>query len=320
MMGLDGAFLLRWLRLLTIAAICGVGIGYLVAHLAISPALSFDGRLYAAAARAWLEGADPWSVEIDGIGFAAPPSALLAAAPLAMLPPELVGPVTVTLAAVCAVIAIRLARAGWWWLLSIPVLEGVLVGSLDLLVAALLIWAVRGTASRPRLVGASVAVLAKVYAIVPALALGHRRIVFAGVLALALTAPILPWRRFIELSPELWARLVEQAGQGMGSPWVTPWLVPPTIVALVVIGRRDGAWLLVPALWPATQVHYSVFMIPVGSPVLAAVILLPLPAPAALAVIALALVRGWQRRLDPWSWVPDRWRRAPDAGWYRAAD
>jgi hypothetical protein len=310
-MALDRSFLFVWLYRVAITCIVVFGIGYLAVHLAVSPAVSFDGRLYAAAARAWLEGGDPWSVEIEGIRLAAPPPSLLVAAPFALLPPELVGPATVGVAAVCAVLAVRMARVGWWWLLSIPVLEGVLVGSSDLLAVALMIWALRAGASRPQSVGAAIAVLAKLYAIVPAVLLGRRSAVVAGVVALAVTAPFVPWPRYLELSTELGARLAEQAGNGVGSPWAMPWLVPPTLLALLALGRRDGAWLLVPALWPATQVHYSVFMLPVGSPVLALVTLLPVPAPAAVAVIALAVVRASQHRLDPWSWLPDRWRR-PD--------
>jgi hypothetical protein len=221
-----------------------------------------------------------------------------------MLPPELTGPATMVLAASCAAVAAYLTRAQWWWLLSIPVLEGVLVGSFDLLALAFAIMAVRDGASRRRLGGAAVAALAKLYAIVPMVALGHWKAVAATLTALVVTAPLVPWQRYIELSPELATRLLEQAKGGTGSPWASPWLVAPTIVALVALGRRDGAWLLVPALWPAVQIHYSVFMLPVGSPVLAFAMLVPLPAQAASAVIALAVVRGWQGRLDPWSWVP----------------
>lgn len=118
---LDRPFLLLWLRRIAIACIMAVGIGYLVIHLAVSPAISFDGRLYAAAARAWLEGGDPWAIEIQGIGLVAPPPSLLAAMPFALLPPELAGPATLAVAAVAAVVAVRLAKVGWWWLLDTPV-------------------------------------------------------------------------------------------------------------------------------------------------------------------------------------------------------
>lgn len=307
-MTLDWPFIRRWIRWIAIAIIIAFGVGYLVIHVAVSPAMSFDGRLYAAAAREWLQGGDPWSVHVQGITLAAPPPSLIMAAPLAVLPEDLVGPASIAIAAAAAVLAVRLAGVGWWWLLSIPVVEGVFVGSLDLAAVTLAIWALQADRPRWRLVGASLSVLAKLYAIVPAVALGRRGAVLAGFGALVVTAPFLPWQRYLELLPELPALLARQTGNGIGSPWSVPWLVPPTILALVMLGRRDGAWLLIPALWPASQAHYGVFMIPVGSPVLALVSLAPVPASAAVAVIALAIVRAAQHRLDPWSWLPERLR------------
>ncbi|MBF8289555.1 MAG: hypothetical protein HW391_523 [Chloroflexi bacterium] len=294
---------LRWVA---IGGIMAVGLGYLLIHLAVSPALSIDGRVYAAAARAWLEGGDPWAVAVQDIRLTAPPPSLLAALPLALLAPEAAGGVSVLIALVAAMAAVRVARVGWWWLLSIPVLEGVLVGSFDLLALALVLGAIRGRSGWGAL-GAAIATLAKLYAIVPAIFLGRRGAVIAGLVALVATIPLLPWELYLQQLPEISARLIQQAGDGIGSPWATPWLVPPTVLALVLIGRRDGAWLLIPALWPATQVHYSVFMLPVGSPILALVTLLPVPAPAAVAVIALAIARAIQHRVDPWSWIPNRW-------------
>jgi hypothetical protein len=317
-MTLDWPFIRRWIRWLAIVVIVLVGVGYLVIYVSLSPAMGFDGRLYAAAAREWLQGGDPWSVQVQGLSLAAPPPSLVMAAPLALLPEDLAGPVSIGLAAVAAVLAVRMTGVGWWWLLSIPVVEGVFVGSLDLVAVTLTIWALRAERPRWRLVGASLSVLAKIYAIVPAIALGRRSAMLAGVGALVVTAPFLPWQRYIDSLPELTAVLVRQAGDGVGSPWSVPWLVPPTILALVMLGRRDGAWLLIPALWPASQAHYSVFMIPVGSPVLALVFLTPVPASAAVAVIALAIVRGFQRRLDPWSWLPERVRRR--SGWFSQPD
>jgi hypothetical protein len=317
-MTLDWPFIRQWIRWIAIAIVVAFGVGYLVIHVSLSPALGFDGRLYAAAAREWLQGGDPWSVQVEGISLAAPPPSLVMAAPLALLPEDLAGPVSIGLAAVAAVLAVRMTGVGWWWLLSIPVVEGVFVGSLDLVAVTLTIWALRAQRPRWRLVGASLSVLAKIYAIVPAVALGRRRAVLAGVGALVVTAPFLPWQGYINSLPELTAVLARQAGGGVGSPWSIPWLVPPTIIALVLLGRRDGAWLLIPALWPASQAHYGVFMLPVGSPVLALVSLAPVPAAAAVAVIALAVVRCAQRRLDPWSWLPERLRRR--SGWFSQLD
>ena len=302
-------FVERWVRMLSIATIVSIGVAYLAIHVAVSPAMGIDGQVYAAAARAWLAGADPWAVRVQGIALAAPPPSLVLAAPLALLPDRLAGAASILVAAGAAIVAVRRMGAGWWWLLSIPVVEGVFVGSLDLLAVALAIVAVTSSRSFGRALAGGLATLAKIYAIIPSIALGKRQAAIGGIAAIVLTAPILPWGQYLDRVPELQATLASQAGNGIGSPWATPWLVPPTILALVLLGRRDGAWLLIPALWPLSQAHYSVFMLPVGSPVLALVFLAPVPAPAAVAVIALAVVRAVQRRLDPWSWLPERVRR-----------
>ena len=46
----------------------------------------FDARLYVAATRAWLEGSNPWEVQLAGNYFAAPPPTLLPLVPFALLP------------------------------------------------------------------------------------------------------------------------------------------------------------------------------------------------------------------------------------------
>jgi hypothetical protein len=299
---------MKWLNWIVIGGVIAIGLGYLAIHIAVSPAFANDGRIYAAAARTWLSGGDPWSARVQDIQFAAPPPSLILATPLAWLPDDLAGPVSVVVAGVFAILAVRLARAQWWWLFSIPVVEGVFVGSFDLGAVALIIWALREEGLRGRIVGAIAAPLAKIYALVPAIALGRRSAVIAGLAALIVTAPLLPWAHYAERFPELMTVLAQQSGNGSGSPWSAPWLLPPTVIALALLGRRDGAWLLVPALWPASQAHYGVFMIPVGSPILALVVALPITAPGAVAVIALAILRAVRGELDPWSWLPGRWR------------
>jgi hypothetical protein len=54
---LDWPFLARWLRAIAVGCIVAAGIGWLVIHLVVSPALSIDGRLYRGGG-AWLAGGD----------------------------------------------------------------------------------------------------------------------------------------------------------------------------------------------------------------------------------------------------------------------
>src|SRR3970040_2252321 len=103
-MTLDWPFLrqwIPWLALGVVGAVGGVvafGVGYLVIHVSLSPAMGFDGRLYAAAAREWLQGGDPWSVQVQGISLAAPPPSLVMAAPFAFLPQGRGAPAAVSVA------------------------------------------------------------------------------------------------------------------------------------------------------------------------------------------------------------------------------
>ena len=52
-----------------------------------------------------------------------------------------------------------------------------------------------------------------------------------------------------------------------------------TIVALGLLALRDrraAGWLAVPALWPASQLHYSTMALPVMSPLLAFFLAIPI--------------------------------------------
>jgi hypothetical protein len=56
-------------------------------------------------------------------------------------------------------------------------------------------------------------------------------------------------------------------------------LLAVTVVALLVLALRDrpaAGWLTVPAIWPASQLHYSTMALPVMSPLLAVFLAVPL--------------------------------------------
>ena len=58
-----------------------------------------------------------------------------------------------------------------------------------------------------------------------------------------------------------------------------------TVAALVILGRKRATWLAIPALWPATQVHYSVFALPAASRLMAGIMALPIPVAPVIAVL-----------------------------------
>ena len=217
---------------------------------------AFDGRLYVDASRVWLAGGDPWTATYEyGIRYAAPPPSLLATVPLTLLEPAAAGLVMVVVSAVLAYLAIRTLGLPAWWILWAPILDGVLVGSLDIATMALLI-VVGGRLS-------AFAPLLKIYAVLPMA--GERRwralVVAAGLVAI--TIPILPWDKFLADLALVEGALVDQTIAS--SAWVFPILVPIFAVGLVSLGLRRAGYLAVPVLWPRTQLHYSALILPVAS-------------------------------------------------------
>jgi hypothetical protein len=243
-----------------------------------------DARVYLAAARAWLAGGDPWATGSDGVLFAAPPPSLLPVAPFAWLSPDAFTALVIGASIVAALFALRRLGLPFWWLLFPPIVEALSVGSLNILVLAALLTR-----------GAWIGAVAKTYAAVPLLVLGRFRQLAIAVAVGLVTLPILPWATFF--GHDLGYVLSVQAGGGR-SAWINPiLLVPIALVALAAIGRRRAAWWAVPALWPATQFHYSVFALPARlSTPAAAVLALPVPGAAVAAVAVEGLLRLARRR------------------------
>ncbi len=115
-----------------------------------------DAHIYYRATQAWLGGADPWGASYQGVKFAAPPPTLLFMAPMSLLPENVAVPLTVALAVLAAVFALRHLRLPAYWLLFPPLVEGVTVGNPDIIVLAVLLTPV-----------SFLAPLAKIYAAVP---------------------------------------------------------------------------------------------------------------------------------------------------------
>ena len=254
--------------------------------------IGIDRRVYTDASRVWLAGGDPWTATYEfGIRYGAPPPSLLVTAPLTLLPSAAAGLVAVAVSAVLAVAAIRSLGLPGWWILWAPVLDGVLVGSLDIATMALLVLAAgRAAAFAPML---------KVYAVLPML--GDRRwrqLAGAGLLVVA-TIPILPWSMFIADLPVVSATLAQQSMTT--SVWGNPLLWVLFAIGLVSLGAHRAGYLAVPLLWPSTQPHYGALALPVAmlSTILAVGFAFAFLVPwvPAVSVLLYVILEAW-RRLD----------------------
>jgi len=274
------------------------------------PLLGWDAITYTHAAQALLSGGDPWTTQAYGIFFAAPPPSLLPYLAFAWLPDAAVAAAWVWIGICCSAYAVSRLGLPWWWLLFPPLVLGTAAGSTAPLVLALLVRS--GVDQRARAdaravaAGAAAAVL-RVYAAVPLLLLGRWRALVAAALAIAVSAPFLGWPAFLADLPAVARALANQAGGGV-SATVSPVLVTVAVVALVALGRRRAAWLIVPALWPQAQLYYASIALPVlgGMPLVA----LAIASPATPGLIAVGMAaHAVVERLSP---APERKRWAPD--------
>ena len=216
--------------------------------------IGVDARIYVEASRTWLAGGDPWQHAYEfGAPYAAFPTSLLVTAPLTMLPTGAAGALLVVASATLALAAIRSLKLPIWWILWAPVLDGVLVGSLDVAALALLVL------FRGRLAG--IAPLVKIYAVAPII--GERRwLALAVTTALMVaTLPVLPWLTFVADIGHI-ASLHDRAFGSMTTVYPNRLLWVAMAAGLLTLGTRRAAWLSVPMLWPFTQPHYAAIVLP----------------------------------------------------------
>jgi hypothetical protein len=213
----------------------------------------FDARLYTDAARVWLSGGNPWAQPYEfGFYYASPPPSLLVMAPFTLLPSWAAGILGVVLLAVLALAALRTLGLPAYWVFFVPILDGILVGSLDVATLAALV-----------VVGGRFAPLApflKVYGAIPMVGERRWRALAMSGLALAVTAPILPWPKFLASLPDIASNLASQSMTT--SVWGSIPLMVVFALGLLSLGLRRAGWLAVPILWPSTQPHYGALSLP----------------------------------------------------------
>jgi MYXO-CTERM domain-containing protein len=239
----------------------------------------WDAVVYVRAGQALLNGGNPWLVSEFGIGFAAPPPSLLPYLPFVWLPDTAVAAAWVAIAAGSAVYAVRRLSLPWWWLAFPPVVFGVLAGSSAPLVLALLV--------RGGVIADAAAVVARVYAALPLVLLARwRGLVAAGVVVVA-TAPFVDWPGFAAEWSTVVGRFVTQTSGGASSA-ISPPLFALAALALLLLGRRRAAWLIVPALWPYTQLYYASIALPVLAEMPLVALAIASPATPGLIAVGLA--------------------------------
>ena len=246
----------------------------------------WDAVVYAHAARALLEGGNPWTSGVPDITYAAPPPSLLPFLPFAYMPDLAVQAIWVGLSIVSAVYIFWRLKLAWWWFLFPPLLLAIAAGSSALPVVALM---VRGGAAAE-----AAAVVGRIYSAVPLVVLGRVRPLLLAAVALIVTAPFLAWDQYIRDLPRISALLLEQSGGG-NSALATPLLIPLAVIGLILVGRRKAAWLAVPALWPNAQEYYAVLALPIAAQVPIATLAMATPLTPGIIAVGLFVQGVWDR-------------------------
>ena len=263
-----------------------------------------DAVIYARGAAAYLHGTSPWDAYLQFgssvAHFAGLPPTVIAFIPFALLPEAVVAAVWIAGSAIAGLLALRALRLPLWWVAFPPLVDGIWSGNPQVVVLALLVASARLE---------WVAVLLKVYAIVPLLGERRWRAVLVTSFAFVMTA-IVAWPAWIDYLGHfsaITARLMAESGGGF-SAYRDPLELAVTLVALVLLASVDmraAGWLAVPAMWPATQLHYSILALPIINWPLGFALAFPSWLTVAPAVVAYALYELARTRIPPQRQVAD---------------
>jgi hypothetical protein len=237
--------------------------------------IGLDARIYYRGVQAWLNGANPWDAGVSVGGgiyhYAGSPVTTVLLAPAGLLSEDVFTGLWLVLSWVAAIWVLRRVHLPLWWLLFPPISEALFSANPQLIVLALIL------ADRSWL--AAIGTALKVYAFIPLAGEGRWRAIGVAILVNASTILIAPglWARYIDEFGTISNRLEFESIKGF-SAFYYPGLLVVTAIAiglLVLRDRRAAGWLAVPALWPASQLHYSTMALPVMSPFLAFFLAIP---------------------------------------------
>lgn len=254
---------------------------WFAAFLAGPGSFGYDARLYAIAARAMLEGRDPYVPDLAGGYFAGPPTSLLPLVPFAYLPQEVVAVTWIAANLVIAVLVLRRLQLPPWWLAFPPLFFPIFVGSVEIPMIGLLILG-------GRLRGLSMVI--KPYAALPLVAERLWRDLALGVAVMVLSLAVLPWGTFLSELPRIQAAFSNQAFGSNAT--ADPRLFVIAVIALASLGLRRALWLATPVLSPVAQIHYAAMTLPVLTPLLALFWAVQVPGAIVAGIVVVAI---WER-------------------------
>ncbi len=235
-----------------------------------------DARIYYRGVAAWLGGANPWDAAVmvggSAYHYAGSPVTTILLAPSALFSEDVFTAIWLGLTLLAAIWTLRRVHLPIWWLLFPPISEALFSGNPQLIVLALIL------CDRSWL--AAIGTGLKVYAFIPLAGEGRWRTILVAVALNAATVAVAPnlWVRYVELFGQISTRLQYESLEGL-SAFYFPALLAVSVVVLAVLAVRDrraAGWLAVPALWPASQLHYSTMALPVMSPLLAFFLAIPM--------------------------------------------
>jgi hypothetical protein len=252
--------------------------------------MGWHATFYTDAASAWLQGGDPWITGPPGIIFGGPPTMLIAFAPWVWVIPPVTRAIWVVGSLVLAIDVLRRLHLPMYFLAFPPLFEAIAIGHPEVLVLWLL------TASHPM---SALAAVIKPYAVVSLIAERRVKAVLFAAAIVAITAPFLPWGRFVKEFPAILRTLSVQANGD--STFGTPWMLL-AILCLAIFGWRRALWLATPVLWPNAQFNYRVGSIPMLSPIIALCWAVHIPGATLVGIASEAglLVLRSRRALPPW--------------------
>jgi hypothetical protein len=279
--------------------------------------VGMDIQIYYRGVQAWLNGHDPWAAAVilndsRPFSYAGSPATTVLLAPSALLSETQFTVLWLAVTALSALAIIRWLKLPLWWLLFPPTFEAMYSGNPQLVVLMLLLAGARPMAGRLGWLADSVATALKVYAIIPLL--GERkfkRLALAAVVTVA-TFAIAPslWIHYAEEFGAISSRLARESDYGY-SAFYSKRLIIPTAIAIFFLwlkDRRAAWWLAVPALWPASEFHYSTFAQPVMTPFLAVTLAVPIQQLPPIAIIVYVIWRyasaPIHSRLSAWAGDP----------------
>jgi hypothetical protein len=280
-----------WSVLLILAFLPGAA-SWMIAVLIYPEGLGSHSNIYTAASAAWLNGGDPWTVGPPQAVYAGPPPMLLPFAPFVPLPELATRLLWFVVDLAIGAWVVRRLRLPAYWLMFPPLFGAIFLGHIEVLIIALIV-----------LPGplAGLAVAVKPYAVFPLLAERRWSAIILAVVFVAVTAPFLPWARFISEFSAISATLSRQSHGD--SVFGDPALMVFAVVVLAALGLRRALWLGVPVLWPAAQPIYKTMTMPVLTPVIAIAWALPVPGATLFGLVAQALLERVDERRPLWPWL-----------------